>query len=167
MGREQPYIIHNFYRLSMAGVFGADFLVGRIFGMPTGEAGGGMDYSRELSKMVFSSPKTTGRQIKGGPSGFVFLLEGIILFSVEKLYGKAIDTVAGIFWGKTLSFENVPQVAATVIAQDFDPATIGISYFFDSSWHFVIKTWPATATAELVFTIVERCITSPANKDTV
>lgn len=75
--------------------------------------------------------------------------------------------MAGVLGGETLPFENVAEVAATVIAENFDPTAVGIPNFPDGARYFIIKARPATAAAKLVLTIVKRVITAPANKDTV
>ena len=72
--------------------------------------------------------------------------------------------MTGVFLRKTLSLEHVAEVSATVIAQDLDPAAIGVPVPAHRAGDLVVKTRPTTATTEFILAVVQRCIAPATSK---
>src|SRR5690606_26657591 len=68
--------------------------------------------------------------------------------------------MAGIFWGKSLAYENMPQMPAAVAAKDFRPPSVGIGFPTDGPLDFIVKARPTTMRIKLVFRAEERGIAS-------
>ena len=70
--------------------------------------------------------------------------------------------MTGILGGQPLAPEDVPQVPAAVVADDFRPRSIGVGMAFHGSGDFVVETRPATMAVELVGRVIERSVALPA-----
>ena len=61
------------------------------------------------------------------------------------------------------AFKDVAKMSATVLAQNFNSATIGVGFAMDSAFDFVIETRPAATGMELVLRFVQRRIAATAD----
>ncbi len=91
---------------------------------------------------------------------------GIILVKVDR---DTVDTVALV--GRrveTFTFEDVSQVATTVLASDLDPlhAPTPVRVPVDRSWNSVEESRPAATRVELGGSFVKRRIAAGASVDT-
>src|SRR5690606_3949192 len=73
------------------------------------------------------------------------------------------DAMAGVFRGEALAGKDMPEVAATVVAEDFRPAAIGIALPAHSPRDFVVKTGPAAAGVKFVLRFIQRGFTTAAD----
>ena len=68
----------------------------------------------------------------------------------NEIHGDRVDTVAGVFTGKSLSKKNVAQVAVTVGTENLSSLPVGVRLPANGSRNFVVKTWPAAVAVEFV-----------------
>jgi len=73
--------------------------------------------------------------------------------------------MTGVFWRKPLSNEDMPEVPATIVAEDLSPPAIGIRFPPYRSRYFIIEARPSAPGGELVLRFVKRCLTTSANVD--
>ncbi|MFT5998487.1 MAG: hypothetical protein ACI81P_000940 [Neolewinella sp.] len=151
----------------MAGCFSTNLLVGRIGNSTAHEARAGTDDAGEFTQVKLPAPKASTGEVDRRPSGITTCLQGVIFLPLNELEREAVDAVASVLRSKALPFENVAQVAATVVAGNFDPVAVGIADLLDGAWYFVVEARPAAAAAELILTVVQRVITAPADEDAV
>ncbi len=72
----------------------------------------------------------------------------------------------GILRSEAFAGEDVAQVAAAVVANNFYPSAVGVRDPFHSTGDFIIEGGPATSGVELVFRTVERGFTTAADVGT-
>jgi hypothetical protein len=70
--------------------------------------------------------------------------------------------MAGIFCGKALTGENVPQVRSAIAAKYFGTAAIGIGFVGYGARYLIVETWPAAKRFKLIFRPVQRSIAAAA-----
>ena len=73
----------------------------------------------------------------------------------DELHRDRVHTVASILVGESFAKEHVSQMTTTVLAGDLSPVTIFIHVPVNRAFDFVVETWPAAVTAELVFCQVQ------------
>ena len=71
--------------------------------------------------------------------------------------------MAGVFRGKTLAYEYMPQMPAAVAAKNFRPPSVGIRFPTDRPLDFIVKARPATMGIKLVFRAEEGSVASLTN----
>tara|TARA_R110002049_G_scaffold285698_4_gene467103 strand:+ start:277911 stop:278243 length:333 start_codon:yes stop_codon:yes gene_type:complete len=69
--------------------------------------------------------------------------------------------VACVFGGESFALKDVTEMTATVLAQNFDAAAIGIRFVSHRPFDFVVKAGPTTTRFELIFGSIERRIALP------
>ena len=66
--------------------------------------------------------------------------------------------MASVFRGQSLAFENVTQMPATILTEDFDPVAVSVSLPPHSTFDFIVEARPAAAGLKLVLRLIQWCI---------
>ena len=72
-----------------------------------------------------------------------YIRSAVYLTNRNEFQAARIYTVSGIFFSEFFTFENVAEVTAAIIANDFNSMSVSISDTLYSSLDFIIETGPA------------------------
>ena len=72
--------------------------------------------------------------------------------------------MAGVFFGHTFAEEDVPQMAAAVVADDFGSHAVGVGNAIDGTRNFIVKAGPAAMAFEFVGTAIQGGIAAAAEE---
>lgn len=63
--------------------------------------------------------------------------------------------MAGVLLSEALASENMAEMSSTVVAQNFNPASVGIRFTTHGARDFIVESRPAAAGVEFVLRAVE------------
>ena len=64
------------------------------------------------------------------------------LFIGDEAHGDGVNTMACVFCGKSLAGEDVSEMCAAMVADNFHTHPVGIRDPFYGAFNFVVEAWP-------------------------
>lgn len=110
-----------------------------------------------FAERIFGQKKSMPQEQQGGSRSD---RGGNWLSGGDESHRDRIDAVPSIFWRQTLAFEYVPQVPATIFAQNFDAAPVGIDLASHSTLEAIVEAGPAASGIKFIVRSIELGIAS-------
>ena len=119
----------------------AYFFIGRILFFSSNVTNRNISYTFNFLKKIFYTPKAATSKY----CSFYFR------FFRNKIQRDRIHTVPNVFCCIIFTLKNMTQMCSTICTGYFSSNSIRILSTFNSTFNFIIKTWPSTIRFEFIF----------------